>query len=132
MLVVLQHCIDGDVLRGGEERVAIVVVIERASGLPVQRRGVEQMPLVLRHGNACSEIPDARGAPALIAMVVGVKHPLDLRDTRGIEVLDDRPGARVDKETGPVINEQVDVARIGEAEEMRRDLVEPVHCGRGH
>ena len=88
-LVVLQGGIDRYVLGEGEEGVAVVVVVEGAARPPEQLSLLEEVPFVLGDGDAGAVAPEPGSAPALVAVVVRVQHPLDALDPGRAQVVED-------------------------------------------
>src|SRR5207247_8211982 len=109
----------------GEERVPVVVVVERAPRLPVGLRVVEQVPLVLGNGDARAVLPDARSSPALIPVMVRVEDPFDPLDACPSHRVEHGARARVDEQAALAVCQEIDVAGIPNAVEMRAELLEP-------
>ena len=128
--VVLQGGVDGDVLGEGEEGVAVVVVVVDALVLPEEFGLVEEVAFVFGDGDFGAVLAEARGAPRLVAVMVGVEDPLDLVDANFLEVVDDVAGAGVDEEGAVAGGDAVGIAGVGEAVDAGGDLG-PGHGGIG-
>ena len=102
-----------------------VVVVELTTQ-PPERLGLrEQCSLARRHRDLRAVLHQPRIALALVAVVMGVEHPLDLLDADLGEMVEDgaRPG--VDEQAGLAVAQQEDVAGVAEPEQVRRDGLEP-------
>ena len=127
-LVVLEVGVDGDVLGEGEEGVAVVVVVVDALVLPEEFGLVEEVAFVFGDGDSGAVPAEARGAPGLVAVVVGVEDPLDLAYADFLQVVDQGAGAGVDEDGAVAGGDAVGVAGVGEAVEVGGDLG-PGHGG---
>ena len=98
-LVVLQDGIDRDVLGEGEEGVAVVVVVEGAAGLPEQLGLIEEVALVLGHGDAGAPCSLSRGVPQHWSRWWCVCSTHSTRSTpASASMVEDRAGAGVDQQ----------------------------------
>jgi hypothetical protein len=80
---------------------------------PPERVGLrEQRRLPLRHGDGDPPLGKQVVALALIAMMVGVQHPLEVTHAGLGQVVEDAARTEVDQEPPVAVLEEVDVAGV--------------------
>jgi hypothetical protein len=127
-LVVLERGVDRDALGERVERRAVVVVVVDALSLPERLDVVEQVALVLGDGNPRAGLGQPPGAPALVAVVVGVQRPRDVVDDR-LQGLQDHSRSRIDHQRRVAVDDGVGVAGVRVGIEVLGERDEAVGVG---
>ena len=118
LLVVVQGGGDRKIPGHRQEVVAVVVIVVDPAGLPEQLGLLEEMAFVPGDRQPGSRLDQPGIAPALVAVVVGVEHPLHLGAADLPQGVQHGAGAGVDQQRRLAVLDDVDVAGVGETVEV--------------
>src|SRR6266542_2407343 len=102
--------------------------MENPAVLPETLHVVEEVALVLGHGDGDASRDGEMVALRLVAVMVGVQDPVDARDADLSEPVQASAAAKVDEHAAggvPRVEDHVDVAGVPKAVEVLGDALEP-------
>src|SRR5206468_2898693 len=102
--------------------IGVVVVVDAAVAPEIVRAG-EVAHLPAWCGDPGAGRGEASGAVALVAVEVGVQHPLDLLDPQPLDLFQNQATPAVDHNRAVAAANDVDVTNIVDLREARTDLV---------